>query len=120
MPRIVHFEIPVDNPDRATAFYQKCFGWSFQKWDGPMEYWLVTTGPKEEPGIDGGLMRRQPGQVTCNTLQVDDVAQSVATIEANGGKQVVPKMEIQGIGWVAYCTDTEGNIFGVFQPAAAL
>ena len=118
MPRVVHFEIPADATERATAFYEKVFGWRFQKWEGPMEYWLASTGASDQPGIDGGVHRRQPGQVTTNSIQVDDLDQSLACVEANGGKPVVPKMEIQGMGWVAYCTDTEGNVFGLFQPKA--
>jgi predicted enzyme related to lactoylglutathione lyase len=116
MPRVIHFEIPADSPDRAVAFYEKVFGWKIQKWAGPMDYWLISTGPKEQPGIDGGIMQRQPGQVTCNTVGVENLDQSVASVEANGGRQVVPKMEIPGIGWLAYCADTEGNVFGMLQP----
>ena len=58
MPRPIHFEIPADQPERAIAFYQQVFGWRFQKWEGPMPYWLVQTGG-EGPGIDGGLLARQ-------------------------------------------------------------
>src|SRR5205823_6905149 len=58
MPRPMHFEIPADNPERAVGFYAELFGWQFKKWDGPMPYWLVTTGPDSEPGINGGLMKR--------------------------------------------------------------
>jgi predicted enzyme related to lactoylglutathione lyase len=54
MPRPIHFEIPADRPERAISFYQQVFGWQFQKWDGPMPYWLVKTGA-DGPGIDGGL-----------------------------------------------------------------
>src|SRR3972149_5570591 len=61
MPRVIHFEIAADDPERAVAFYRKVFGWEIQKWEGPMEYWVITTGPKEEPGIDGGLGRRRQG-----------------------------------------------------------
>ena len=55
MPRPVHFEIPAENPQRAMQFYETLFGWKFQKWDGPMDYWIITTGQPGEPGIDGGL-----------------------------------------------------------------
>ena len=58
MPRVVHFEISADKPERATEFYKKVFGWNIQKWDGPQPYWLVATGSKSEPGIDGGIMNR--------------------------------------------------------------
>jgi predicted enzyme related to lactoylglutathione lyase len=116
MPRPVHFEIPTDNPDRAMAFYGAVFGWTFQKWDGPMPYWMVTTGPKEEPGINGGIMPRQHPQQPCvNTTNVANLDQTTATIEANGGACVVPKMPVPGVGWLAYFKDLDGHIFGVMQ-----
>lgn len=116
MPRVVHFEIPADSPERAVKFYQEVFGWQFQKWEGPLEYWMVTTGPEGQPGINGGLLRRnQPGQGTVNTVDVESVDAAVATVEKNGGKVALPKMAIPGIGYLAYCLDPEGNIFGMMQ-----
>jgi predicted enzyme related to lactoylglutathione lyase len=58
MPRPIHFEIHADNPSRAIKFYETLFGWQFTKWEGPMEYWLITTGSGGTPGIDGGLVKR--------------------------------------------------------------
>ncbi len=117
MPRPIHFEIPADDPDRAAAFYRDVFGWKFEKWDGgPMPYWLITTGGNGEPGIDGGLLPRpHPGASTVNTIGVASVDESVETIESKGGRTVVPKMAIPGMGWLAYCTDPEGNTFGIMQ-----
>jgi predicted enzyme related to lactoylglutathione lyase len=116
MPRPIHFEIPAENPERAMTFYKNVFGWTFQKWDGPMPYWLITTGPNTEPGINGGLMPRQhPEQPCVNTMAVADLDESLATVAANGGQSVVPKMAIPGVGWLAYCKDTEGHIFGIMQ-----
>jgi len=54
MPKVVHFEITANEPDRALAFYKNVFGWKFEKWDGPQEYWLITTGESNEPGIMAG------------------------------------------------------------------
>jgi predicted enzyme related to lactoylglutathione lyase len=119
MPRVVHFEIPADSPERAIAFYSRVFGWEFQKWDGPMPYWMVKTG-EGEPGINGGLMPRQaPGSSTVNTITVDSVDTSVASIQKAGGTLVVPKMAIPGVGWLAYCNDPEGNTFGIMQEDSA-
>ena len=121
MPRVVHFEIPVDDIDRSIAFYEKVFGWSFQKWEGPMDYWLIITGPDDQPGINGGLVRRQgeiDGQAVIAyvcTVDVEDVDASVKTAIDNGGQVALPKMPIPGVGWLAYCKDTEGNIFGMMQ-----
>lgn len=121
MPRVVHFEIHAAEPDRAITFYEKVFGWSFQKWEGPMEYWLIVTGPDDKPGINGGLVRRQgelDGQAVIAyvcTIDVETIDTSIATVEQHGGRVAVPKMPIPGMGWLAYYKDTEGNIFGMMQ-----
>ena len=121
MPRVVHFEIHAADHERGVKFYERVFGWTFQKWEGPMEYWLITTGPDSEPGINGGLLRRQgeiDGQAVIAyvcTIGVDDLDATMASVEANGGTVAVPKMPIPGMGWLAYYKDTEGNIFGIMQ-----
>ena len=117
MPRVMHFELLIDDADRALNFYRNVFGWQINKWDGPMDYWLVTTGDKAEPGIDGALTRRSEGfRSTVNTVGVAPVDEAVAKIEANGGKILMSKGPVPGIGWVAYAQDTEGNTFGIIQP----
>ena len=118
MPRPVHFEMTVENADRAKEFYSNVFGWTFQKWgDDTMPYWLTTTGQDAEPGINGGLMLRQGGMPpgTTNTMGVESVDKAVDTIKAAGGTIILEKMAVPGMGWVAYATDTEGNQFGVFE-----
>ena len=120
MPRPVHFEIPAENPERAMEFYSSVFGWKFNKWDGPMDYWVISTGQPGEPGIDGGLMpRRDPNQPCVNTISIANVDESLQTIEKGGGACVVPKMAVPGVGWLAYCKDTEGHIFGIMQMDAS-
>lgn len=117
MGRIIHFEVPADNPERAMTFYSKMFHWTFHKWDGPMPYWMVSTGGKDEPGIDGAIMPRQhPGQGVNNVVQVESVDAAMEAVKANGGTVLTPKIPIPGIGYYANCTDTEGNPFGVMQP----
>jgi predicted enzyme related to lactoylglutathione lyase len=117
VPRPIHFEIPAENPQRAIDFYTTVFGWKFTKWDGgPMDYWMIVTGQSPEPGIDGGLMRRQdPHQPCVNTVGVEDVDRTVETVLSNGGSMALPKMAVPGVGWLAYCKDTEGHIFGIMQ-----
>ena len=120
MPRPTHFEIPAENPERAIAFYKDVFGWTFQKWDGPMPYWLITTGPDTEPGINGGLLpRHSPGQPCVNTIMVPDLDASLASVTAHGGKTAMPKMAVPGVGWLAYCSDPDGNMFGMMQADTA-
>jgi uncharacterized protein len=116
MSRVIHFEIPAAEPDRAAAFYGKVFGWKFDKWPGPMEYWMVVTGKDGEPGINGGMMKK-PGGITSttNTIGVDSVDDAVAAVLKAGGKNIMPKTPIPTVGYFAYCEDTEGNVFGVMQ-----
>lgn len=122
MPRVVHFEIPADDPQKIQKFFEDVFGWQFHKWDGPMTYWLIKTGEDSQPGINGGLMARMhPGQPMVNTLDVASVDESARKITEAGGTIVVPKMAVPGVGWLVYFKDPEGNIHGIMQndPAAA-
>jgi predicted enzyme related to lactoylglutathione lyase len=116
MSRVIHFEIPAAEPERAAAFYGKVFGWKFDKWPGPVEYWMVITGKEGEVGINGGMLRKPgPVAVTTNTIGVDSVDNAVAAVVKAGGKPVMPKTPIPTVGYFAYCEDTEGNLFGVMQ-----
>jgi predicted enzyme related to lactoylglutathione lyase len=128
MGRVVHFEVHAEDPDRAARFYAGLLGWQFKKWDGPADYWLITTGPADQPGINGGLVRRMGGgpldgaavNAHVCTAAVSDVDQGVRRATELGGTVAVPKMPIPGVGWLAYVKDTEGNILGLIQndPAA--
>jgi uncharacterized protein len=116
MSRVVHFEIAADDPERASKFYSDAFGWSIKKWDGPVPYWMVDTG-EGEPGINGGIAKRdKPGEGTNTVVGVESVDAALAKVQAAGGKVTSPKHAIPGMGWLAYCTDTEGNEFGMMQP----
>jgi hypothetical protein len=123
MPRVVHFEIHADNPERARTFYGDLFGWEFSPFGGPMDYWIIRTGSEGQPGIDGGIMRRMgtppvDGQAVnayvC-TVDVDQLDQALEKALALGATLALPKMAIPGIGWLAYAKDPEGNIFGMMQ-----
>jgi uncharacterized protein len=114
MPRVVHFEINADNPQRAAGFYEKVFGWKIAKWDGPVDYWLVSTG-EGEPGIDGGISPRWERHEMVNTVDVSSVDEAVKNVAAAGGKIVKEKQPVPGVGWLAYCEDSEGNVFGVME-----
>lgn len=116
MPRIVHFEIPADKPERAGKFYENVFGWKVDKWEGPFDYWMVTTGEDEEPGINGAIMTREMGNMVRNTIGVESFDKYAKKIEMEGGKKVTEKTEIPGIGVMAAFQDTEGNIFVIMEP----
>lgn len=123
--RVGHFEIHVDDMERAVAFYRGVFGWDIQKWDGDaFEYWMISTGKSDEPGgINGGFVQRpcpapaQPHGLTayCCTVVVDDYDAIAQRILAHGGKEAMPKVALVGMAWQGYFLDTEGNTFGLHQ-----
>ncbi|MFC5466126.1 VOC family protein [Lederbergia graminis] len=126
MGRIVHFEVHVDDMERAKRFYGEVFGWKFEDWSeyAGMPYFGAVTGDAGEHGIDGALMQRQspppePGQAlngyAC-TMGVADYDSTEAKILENGGKVALPKYALPGMAWQGYYIDTEGNIFGIHQP----
>jgi predicted enzyme related to lactoylglutathione lyase len=118
MARPTHFEIPVENPDRAEAFYRDVFGWTFQRFEGaPQYYGLATTG-EGEVGINGALFQRGAETGTTLTMSVDSIEEAVAKVKEKGGKVLQEKAPIPGVGWFATCEDTEGNHFGVFKDDA--
>jgi hypothetical protein len=114
--RPIHFEILAKEPEKMSTFYRELFGWKIAAWEGPMAYWMVTTGPEGTPGINGGMMRRELPQAVINTVCVDSLEASLARVEALGGRKIMGPNDIPGIGKHAYCADPEGTIFGMLQP----
>jgi predicted enzyme related to lactoylglutathione lyase len=116
--RVVHFEITADDPERAATFYREAFGWSVDKWEGPVEYWLAGTG--EGLGIDGAVMGRSDfGQAVINTIQIEGkLEDAVDRVAKAGGKQHGEIQPIPGVGRFTYALDTEGNYFGMMEPEA--
>ena len=122
MPRPIHFEIQAENVERAIAFYRELLGWEFSQW-GKEPYWLVKTGEKVTPGIDGGLMPRrggspadtQPVNAFVCTVDVANLDAMVKRVTDLRGTIALPRMPIPTVGWLAYAKDTEGNTFGMMQ-----
>lgn len=126
MGRLIHFEIHVDDMERAKKFYGEVFGWSFENWSdyAGMPYFGAVTGDENEPGINGALMQRQSAPPEPNqslnafvcTMGVEDYDSTESKIIKNGGKVAMPKNALPGMAWQGYYFDTEGNIFGIHQP----
>jgi predicted enzyme related to lactoylglutathione lyase len=126
MGRLVHFEIHVDDMERAKKFYGEVFGWTFEDYSeyAGMPYFGAVTGDDQQMGINGALMQRksappEPNQAlngfAC-TMGVEDYDSTEAKILNLGGKVALPKYALPGMAWQGYYMDTEGNIFGVHQP----
>ena len=122
--RVVHFEIPFDDGDRARSFYKEAFGWQVQEMP-EMSYTLVTTGPSgaqgpAEPGfVNGGMLARTDSAAAGPVVVVDVESIDVALerIEELGGSTVVGKTPVGPMGWTAYFRDPEGNVIGLWETA---
>jgi len=116
MARVLHFEIPSDDPQRTIRFYERTLGWKIQQYEG-QPYWLISTGEHTEPGIDGAIMPRDgPFVNVVNTIGVESLDVTIRRIEENGGTIVVPRTAVPKVGWLIHFKDTEGNLTGAIQP----
>jgi predicted enzyme related to lactoylglutathione lyase len=119
VPNVIHFEIGVDDPQGAAAFYSRVFDWKIEQ--SKDEYWYITTGgDDEDSGIPGGITRRfDELNPTINTIEVGSVDRCARRITEEGGRVLAPKVPIPGEGYVQYCQDLEGNVFGIMEYDAA-
>ncbi len=128
MNRVVHFEIQVDEPERAIKFYKDVFGWQIEKFTGDLgsDYWMVMTADKDskEMGINGGLLKRPckapaagsgTNAYVC-TIVVENFDEIAKKIVVAGGVMAMPKFAIADMAWQGYFLDTEGNTFGIHEP----
>lgn len=120
--RVVHFEIPYEDAERARAFYREVFGWQVQPIP-ELDYDIVSTGPAgedgrpSEPGYVGGGMTRRSDVVShpVITIEVDDVDAALERVRSGGGQPVGEKLTVAEMGFAAYFTDSEGNLMGLWQ-----
>ena len=123
MAKIVHFEIPADDIDRAKTFYNQLFGWKIESCQGS-DYWMIQTEETADENVlrGGMMMRQQPRQQIINYVDIPSVAEYVEKVAALGGTVLVPKSAVPGMGYFAVCNDTENNTFGLWEtdPEAGL
>lgn len=128
MDPLVHFEIPVNDLEAARKFYGPVFGWTLSDWPMPdgSTYIGVHTTPIDEatrqplkPGaINGGIMKKSDiAKAPIFAVHVDSIDEKVKVIESAGGKVVMPKMDMMGMGFYAYVTDNDGNVLGLWEDA---
>jgi len=126
MGRVVHFEVHVDDMERAKKFYGEVFDWKFEDWSeyAGIPYFGAVTGDEAEMGINGALMQRQSAPTAANqsingfvcTMGVENYDLTEQKILNNGGKVAMPKYALPGMAWQGYYQDTEGNTIGIHQP----
>jgi predicted enzyme related to lactoylglutathione lyase len=117
---VSHFDVHADDLPRARRFYETVFDWKFNPW-GPPDFFLIEMGKEDDPGIHGALAKRREHVAgkpmfgyEC-TISVANVDETAAAIEANGGKVILPKSCINGVGWIIQFLDSEGNVVCAMQ-----
>ncbi len=115
VPRIIWFEVPADDAERAKKFYSSLFGWKIKKLPGMMDYWHIDTGGSDD-SPDGGMMKRMhPQQQITNYVAVPSVDKGAAKVEKLGGEICKSKTAVPGMGYFVICKDTEGNAFALWE-----
>ena len=112
---IAHFDIPAENIDKMKKFYSELFGWKIERVGGPIEYYLIETAP-EGKGVGGGMSKKEhPSQHPMNYIFVESVDEYSKKVEKLGGKIILPKQTLPGMGYLAVAIDPEGNTFGLWE-----
>lgn len=113
--KIIWFEIPTDNQQRAAKFYSKLFGWKINPIPGMKDYWHIDTGGADETP-DGGMMgRMHPGHTITNYVHVPSVTKAMAKVKKLGGEICKPKTAVPKMGYLAIVKDTEDNTFALWE-----
>jgi uncharacterized protein len=120
MPTIHHFDIPVDDANRAKQFYKDVFGWDMKKLesqvDPKIELWMCETEDENgRKGITGGMMKRNTLPSITNYISVNSIDEYISKINKSGGKVTMPRTEIPNVGSFAMFLDSENNLFGLFE-----
>ncbi len=116
MSAIVHFDVPADDVERAKKFYSELLEWKFESFPA-MQYNLITTTSLDgTPGIGGGMGKRMdPSQRMMNYFGIRSIDAAMEQVKSLGGKVLSEKMAVPGMGFLANCMDTEGNMFGLWE-----
>lgn len=118
---LVHFEIPAKDPEKVAKFYTQLFGWKFQKWQAPTDYWLISLKDAKENDTIGGLYPREnPKEQYRNYFMVRSVDETLKNATSLGAKVVSGKQEIPNVGIMAILEDPDGNVFALFQPTGRM
>jgi predicted enzyme related to lactoylglutathione lyase len=129
MNRVVHFEIHAMDLNRLQKFYEDVFGWSITDMGPQMgNFRVVVTGKdngdSQWNGINGGITPRRgegpknggPVNAFVCTIEVENIDEALEKIMKAGGTVATDKMEVPGVGFLAYRKDPEGNVFGILEP----
>jgi predicted enzyme related to lactoylglutathione lyase len=115
---LAHFAVHADDLERAQRFYGSVFGWQFQGFGGTdvSSFCKIKNSTGEDPGVIGAMQSRRYSVLAHPVLgfecsiEVDDVDAISKAVETSGGKILMPKTAVPGVGWLIKFADTEGNL----------
>lgn len=116
---VAFIELGVDDPDRARAFYENLFDWTFER--DPSDGGHTISARNMRGGIHGG----DPGGGPYVFFRVDDMASALDRVRELGG--VVEAADVEGdaesvarFGRFKLCRDDQGSPFGLHEPPGLL
>jgi predicted enzyme related to lactoylglutathione lyase len=118
MSERMHFAINADDVAASREFYERVFGWRLTAW-GPPGFYQIRFGADET--VRGALQTRRDlleGQPTTGyecTFGVDDVDAVAREVVAAGGRILMPKTTIPGVGDLVFFADPGGNVVGAMR-----
>ncbi len=114
---LAHFSINADDVERARAFYTSVFGWKFQAW-GPPGFYMIDNPASPVVGALQSRRELVPGQRTIAfecTIGVPSIDATERAVKAAGGRVIMERSVIVGVGTLMFFADPEGNVFGAMQ-----
>ncbi|EKE18657.1 MAG: Glyoxalase/bleomycin resistance protein [uncultured bacterium] len=113
--KVIHFEIPAEDPMKLVDFYSKVFGWKISQWEKE-QYWIADAGPKEEKGIGGAIYKKSAEMdKLINTISVPVLEEAIDMVKESGGTIVGEIKDIPHVGRNIMAHDPEGNLFGMLE-----
>ena len=108
-------ELLVDDVDLAIRFYTNVIGWEIEEMPMPEGIYYIVKSDGEPVG---GIMKKPEGVEQMpdywgTYITVDDVDDTLAKVEAAGGKAVYPPMDVPGVGRMCAILDTCGAMVSI-------
>ena len=112
---IVHFEIMGPEHEALRDFYASTLDWKHNAEQSLDNYHMMNPA---EGSLAGGIGEGNEQMPTYLTIyaQVEDIEDTLAKIEANGGTTLVPRTEVPDIVTFALFHDPAGNMVGLVEP----
>lgn len=111
-------ELSSDDPPATRRFLEAAFGWRFRSVRMPMGEYLAYETPDGRGGVRPAAPHEAPSSVAY--VRVDDLARAQQRIEAAGGRVVLPRVEVPGMGCFFWFRVPGGPVLACWQDLPAI